>query len=210
MKGRLIDDEKTIYTIGYSGFPLNAFIQELKKHNINVVIDVRSSAYSERYPDYNKPNIEQTLKQIGIYYRNYTSEFGARQENRSFYSPEGYLDFDIFSKSNQFQSGVSKMVDSVEKGYKIAFMCAEKEPIQCHRAIMVARAFAKLGFTVIHLMPNGITKNQKTIEEELLKKYFPNINQLSLFDNRMSDEEYINAAYRKQNEQIGYHLEDEV
>lgn len=102
------------------------------------------------------------------------------------------------------------MINSTEKGYIIAFMCAEKEPIQCHRAILVARAFDKLGFTVIHLMPNGISKDQKTIEEELLKKYFPNINQLSLFDNRLPEEEYINAAYRKQNEQIGYHLEEEV
>lgn len=201
---------RTIYTIGYSGFPLNAFIQELKKHSISVVVDVRSSAYSERYPDYNKPSLQQALKQVGIYYRNYTLEFGARQEDRSFYSPEGYLDFELFSKSNQFQSGVTKMINSTEKGYIIAFMCAEKEPIQCHRAILVARAFDKLGFTVIHLMPNGISKDQKTIEEELLKKYFPNINQLSLFDNRLPEEEYINAAYRKQNEQIGYHLEEEV
>lgn len=201
---------RTIYTIGYSGFPLNAFIQELKKHSISVVVDVRSSAYSERYPDYNKPSLQQALKQVGIYYRNYTLEFGARQEDRSFYSPEGYLDFELFSKSNQFQSGVAKMINSTEKGYIIAFMCAEKEPIQCHRAILVARAFDKLGFTVIHLMPNGISKDQKTIEEELLKKYFPNINQLSLFDNRLPEEEYINAAYRKQNEQIGYHLEEEA
>ena len=113
---------RTIYTIGYSGFPLNAFIQELKKHSISVVVDVRSSAYSERYPDYNKPSLQQALKQVGIYYRNYTLEFGARQEDRSFYSPEGYLDFELFSKSNQFQSGVAKMINSTEKGYIIAFM----------------------------------------------------------------------------------------
>lgn len=202
--------KKEIFTIGYSGFSIEDFIQELINHRINVVIDVRSYAYSERYPDYNKITIEKSLNKEGIYYKNYAKEFGARQDNKSFYSSEGYLDFDVFAKSEQFQNGITKMVNSTEKGYKIAFMCAEKEPIQCHRAILVARAFDKLGFTVIHLMPNGITKDQKAIEKELLKKYFPNINQLSLFDNCMSDEEYINVAYRKQNEQIGYHLEEEV
>lgn len=202
--------EKTIFTIGYTGFALADFIQELKKHNINVVIDVRSSAYSERYPDYNKPSIESTLHKVGIYYKNYVREFGARQENRAFYSPEGYLDFDVFSRSQQFQDGVNKMVNSTDKGYRVAFMCAEKEPIQCHRAILVARAFDKLGFSVIHLMPNGVSKHQKEIEEELLKKYFPNRGQLSLFESSTSDEEYLNAAYRKQNEQIGYHLEEEI
>ena len=202
--------EKTIFTIGYTGFSLADFIRELKKHNINVVIDVRSSAYSERYPDYNKPSIESALHKAGIYYKNYVREFGARQDNKTFYSPEGYLDFDVFAKSEQFQNGVRKMVDSTEKGFKIVFMCAEKEPVQCHRAILVARAFDKLGFSVIHLMPNGITKDQKEIEEELLKKYFPNRGQLSLFESPMSDEEYINLAYKKQNEQIGYRLEEEV
>lgn len=201
---------KTLFTIGYTGFSLPVFIQELKKHDINVVIDVRSSAFSERYPEYNKPSLESALHKSGIYYRNYEREFGARQKNKAFYSPDGYLDFDIFSKSQQFQEGVEKMVDSIEKGFRIVFMCAEKEPVQCHRAILVARAFDKLGFSVIHLMPNGITKCQKEIEEELLRKYFPNRGQMSLFENLMSDEEYINLAYKKQNKQIGYRLEEEV
>ena len=199
---------KTIYTIGYSGFSLVDFIQELRNHNINVVIDVRSYAYSERYPDYNKTTIEKSLNKAGIYYKNYAKEFGARQDNMAFYSSEGYLDFDIFSKSEQFQNGVTKIVDSTEKGYKIVFMCAEKEPIQCHRTILVARAFDKLGFSVIHLMPKGITKNQRQIDEELLKKYFPNIGQMTLFDDQMSDEECLDAAYKKQNEQIGYRMEE--
>lgn len=202
--------EKTIFTIGYSGFLINDFISELKKYCINVVIDVRSYAYSERYPDYNKPAIEKELNKAGIYYKNYSKEFGARQDNKVFYSPDGYLDFDIFSKSEQFQMGVTKLVDSTEKGYRIVLMCAEKEPIQCHRAILVARAFYNLGFSVIHILPNGICKDQRIIEEEMLKKYFPNRNQLSLFDKQMPDEYYLNAAYKKQNEQIGYYLEEEL
>lgn len=161
-------------------------------------------AYSKRYPDYNKPNIEKTLKLAGIYYRNYATEFGARQENKVFYSSEGYLDFDVFSKSEQFQTGVKKMVNSAGKGYKIAFMCAEKEPIQCHRAILVARVFDKMGFSVIHLLPNGVEKDQRIIEKELLQKYYPNSDKMTLFGDQTSEEECIDAAYRKQNQQIGY------
>lgn len=200
--------EKTFFTIGYAGFLLDDFIKELKKYNIDVVIDVRSFPYSERYPDYNKPAIESALKNVGIYYKNYANEFGARQKNRAFYSSNGYLDFDVFSKSEQFQNGVEKMINSTKKGYTIVFMCAEKEPIQCHRTILVAREFDKLGFSVIHLMPNGITKDQRKIDEELLEKHFPNINQINMFEYQMSDEEYLDAAYKKQNEQIGYHLEE--
>ncbi len=201
--------KKTIFTIGYSGFTISNFIQELKKYNINVVIDVRSYAYSEKYPEYNKYTIKKILNEEGIYYKNYSKEFGARQEEKGLYSSNGYLDFDIFSKSEQFQMGVTKLVDSTEKGYRIVLMCAEKDPIQCHRAILVARAFYKLGFSVIHIMPNDISKDQKDIEKELLIKHFPDRNQVSLFNNQMSYDDYLNEAYKKQNEQIGYHLEEE-
>lgn len=200
--------EKVLYTIGYSGFSVDEFIEILQKNRINVVIDVRSLPHSERYPDYNKSNIERVLRQNCIYYRNYALEFGARQDNKAFYSSDGYMDFDAFSNSDQFLNGVAKMIKSAEQGYKIVFMCAEKEPIQCHRAILVARAFDKLGFSIIHLMPNGKTKNQREIDEELLKKYYPDINQITLYGDQMSDEEYLDAAYKKQNELIGYRMEE--
>ena len=72
---------KTLYTIGYSGFLVEEFIDALKKNNINAVIDVRSSPYSQFFSDYNKEPLEKTLKKEGIFYRNYSKEFGARQYN---------------------------------------------------------------------------------------------------------------------------------
>ena len=202
--------ENTIYTIGYTGFAIEDFIDTLKSHNINVVIDVRSSPYSERYPDYNKNAIEPKLKENGIYYRNYISEFGARQDNVKFYSDEGCLDFVLFAQSEQFLSGVEKIKNSVTKGYNIVLLCAEKEPIQCHRTILVARAFSDLGYNIVHLMPGNQTKTQKQIEQELLNKYFPNRGQMTLFTSSvMSDEECLVEAYKIQNKKIGYKLEGE-
>lgn len=202
--------DNTIYTIGYTGFTIDGFIETLKLHQINVVIDVRSSPYSERYPDYNKNAIEPKLKENGIYYRNYVSEFGARQENVNFYSEEGCLDFALFAQSEQFLSGVEKIKNSVSKGYNIVLLCAEKEPIQCHRTILVARVFSDLGYKIIHLMPDNQTKTQKQIEQELLNKYFPNRGQMTLFSTSvMSDEKCLVEAYKIQNKKIGYRLEGE-
>ena len=199
-----------IYTIGYTGFSVDEFINVLKDREINVVIDVRSTPYSERYPDYNKENLERVLKSNQIYYRNYIKEFGARQDNRNFYSSEGYLDFEVFSKSEQFLSGVEKIENSVAKGYKIVFLCAEKKPIQCHRTILVARAFHKLGYKVIHLLPDNATVTHKEIEIQLLNEYFPNRAQIDMFSTDVkTDEEYLNEAYKIQNKKIGYRIEDE-
>jgi hypothetical protein len=134
----------------------------------------------------------------------------ARQENVNFYSEEGCLDFELFAQSEQFLSGVEKIKNSVEKGYNIVLLCAEKEPIQCHRTILVARAFSDLGYKIIHLMPDNQTKTQKQIEQELLNKYFPNRGKMTLFSTSvMSDEECLVEAYKIQNKKIGYRLEGE-
>ena len=201
---------KYIFTIGYSGFSIEEFIKSLKQYNIKVVIDVRSSAYSERYPDYNKPNIENILKANRIYYRNYVTEFGARQDDLSFYNEDGYLDFEKFSKSEQFQLGIKKICNSIEQGYQVALMCAEIKPIQCHRTILVARTFHAKGFKVIHIIPGGKYITQNQVEDELLNTYFPQRGQLSLFSSsNITDEECICEAYRLQNKKIGYRKEDD-
>lgn len=92
----------TVYTIGYSGFSINDFIATLKANHISLVVDVRSQPYSQWFSDYNKETLERTLEQAGIYYRNYATEFGARQENRIYYSNEGYLDFEKFANRPNF------------------------------------------------------------------------------------------------------------
>jgi hypothetical protein len=88
-------------------------------------------------------------------------------------------------------------------------MCTEKDPLDCHRAIMVARAFNLAGVEVKHILPNGNIQIQAVLDKRLLEKYFPDRGQLSLFtyDNGMSDDEYIRRAYRKRNREIGYRLQ---
>ena len=200
-----------LFTIGYSGFSINEFIETLKNYSINVVIDVRSVAYSERYPTYNKDSLKEVLNANGILYRNYAKEFGARQDDPRFYNQDGYLDFELFSRSEQFKSGVEKIVKGCKLGYQFALMCAEKRPIQCHRAILVSRAFYNLGFSVIHFLPENKYTTQEMLENELLDMYFPQRGQIDLFSSEVkSDEEYINSAYRMQNKKIGYRKDDEI
>ena len=197
---------KDLFTIGYSGFPeVQDFIEELKHHGVEILIEVRSSPYSAYYPQYNRDQLTLKLKAAGIYYFNYAKQFGARQENESYYR-NGRLDFEVFSHSEPFLEGVL----SVEKSSaSIAFMCAEKHPSECHRAILVAKAFSDRGHRITHIKPDGVTLSQQDIDNELLETYFPNRAQASLFaeDNR-SEQEYIDLAYKLRNDEIGFRLED--
>ena len=201
---------KCIYTIGYAAFSLDSFIQKLKEYNITCLIDVRSNPIaSEYYKEYSRNFLEPVLKENHIYYRNYANEFGARQSNNKFYEKYGYLDFDEFIKTNQFYSGVEKINKGLNMGYNFVLMCAEKDPIMCHRAIMVARGMKNFNFGIKHIMPDESIQTQEELEERLLNIYYPNSCQLNLFETKSHDE-YINDAYAKQNAKIGYRKTKEV
>lgn len=197
---------KELYTIGYAGFPnTQDFLNTLKNNGVQILIDVRSSPFSAYYAAYNKDVLSNLLKENGIYYFNFARQFGARQESIDFYK-NGRLDFETFSSSEQFLDGVRKVDDS---NAVVAFMCAEKKPSECHRTILVAKAFSDKGQEVTHLMPDGERMTQHDVEQELLEAYFPDRAQASMFEEEnKSEEEYIVEAYRRRNDEIGFKWED--
>lgn len=195
----------TIFTIGYSGFTVGEFVDALIAHGVGAVFDVRSCPFSHYRPEFDAPAIEKTLAEAGIDYRNCAREFGARQEGREFYADEGFMIFGKFAASSQFRDGVNMVLEVMSERVP-ALMCAEKDPVNCHRAILVAREFHKLGCRVVHLMPGGDTFTQEDLERELLDMYFPDRRQVDLFTGWRSDDELIADAYKLQNEIIGWRL----
>lgn len=200
---------KDIYTIGYSCFKIDRFINVLKKYKITSLIDVRSNPNSKFYKDYDKSNLETFLKSHGIIYRNYKEEFGARQEDSKYYK-NGYLDFKEYTKSDSFLEGVRKVEAGMNLDYVFVFMCAEKDPSMCHRNIMVAREFYKLGYNIKNILSDETFESQESIEQRLVNQYFPNRNQLSLFSDNLSWEDMVNKSYDYRNQEIGYRIDDEV
>ena len=133
-------------------------------------------------------------------------------DRKSLYTKEGYRDFSLHYKTMSFQNGVNKLIKSMEQGYVFALMCAEKDPINCHRAIMVSRYFSKLGYMVTHIEPNGVEETQEDLDFRLLEKFFPDRNQLSLFAESFKPVDHdalVEKAYKMQNAVIGYRLEDD-
>lgn len=191
--------ESTIYTIGYRGFDIDDFIVVLLDHQVNILIDVRSKPYCKHHPWYDKPTLEETMKKVGIDYQNYIHEFGGRQEDECLYDETGVISYEAFAASKQFQSGVEKVRRHLSKGNTITFMCAEEEPLECHRAIMVARAFHESGYPVIHLLPGHREKTHSELEMELVKN-FPDSQCETNGNVRMC----LETAYRSQNQKIGY------
>lgn len=198
---------RTVYTIGYTSFSIDEFINQIQKYNIRCVIDVRSyPVASEFYHVYSRFSLEPILNKNKIIYRNYATEFGARQTDLSFYS-NNQLDFQKFIKSKNFIAGIEKIKKGIELGYTFALMCAEKNPINCHRAIMVGKGLRDSGIPVKHILPDKTLLSQQEIDDELLDIYFPNRKQLSLFEN-IDFDTMIEKAYCFQNKKIGYKIEE--
>lgn len=197
-----------IYTIGYSAFSIDSFVNILHTYKINSLIDVRSSPYSAFHTDYNKESLQSTLKANNIIYRNYKNEFGARQTECQYY-PNGYLSFPLFSKSEVFQTGMNKIINAMPLGYTFALMCSEKDPLTCHRTIMVAREFHKNNIAVKHILADGSTVSQEDIEKRLVEMYFPDRDQISFFGEAKPWEELVDESYAFQNEKIGYRLDSD-
>lgn len=198
----------TLYTIGHSQHNIEYFIYMLQKYGINYVLDVRSTPHSQFAENYNLENIKIALKKAGVEYSFMGSYFGARSEDINLYSKDGYLDFEKTRKSVKFQNGVNNVLKGIQEGNRITLMCTEKDPIECHRAIMVARTFHEKKINVQHILPDGSLQSHDVLNNRLLELYFPNRYQISLFPSEnKSDEEYLEEAYRNQNKKIGYHMD---
>ena len=202
--------KKKIYTIGYTAFvDVDDFVEALKENGVTCLVDVRSTPKSSYYKDFDSDALSARLKQERIYYRNYAYEFGARQDNRALY-PDGYLDFEKFSKTVNFKQGVTKLNAGIELNQTFALMCAEKDPYNCHRSIMVSRFLQDYDFEIQHIKGHDIYESQKDIEERLIDEYYPSRAQFSLLsENNMSDEECLAKAYAKRNREIGFKIEEE-
>jgi uncharacterized protein (DUF488 family) len=189
--------EKVIYTIGYSSFEIDAFIETLKKHKINAVVDVRSSPYSQYKSDFNRELLEEYLKKNHISYVFLGEECGARVSDNSCYI-NGKVDYALVAKTNLFKTGIQRLLNGAEK-YSLALMCAEKDPITCHRTILVCRNLLGEGVTIGHILENGNIEFHKDSEQRLLRIF--KLNHPELF---RSEQQRLDDAYARQGEKIAY------
>ena len=202
-------ETKELYSIGHSNISAEAFINLLKAHNITCVVDVRSAPYSKYVPQFNKDEFKKTLAVQEIQYVPMGEEFGARRSDPSLYNGKGYLDFEATAKSAVFLKGIERIAKGMLDGYRIALMCTEQNPLDCHRFSLVARSFAQFGFCVKHILQDGTLQTQEQVEDALLDAYFPQRAMVGLFeDGNENRGQLVAQAYALKNEEIGYHLRE--
>jgi uncharacterized protein (DUF488 family) len=150
--------EDAIYTVGHSTHPQERFINLLLSHGVTAVSDVRSKPYSRVNPQFNREQLKQALRMHEISYVFLGKELGARSDDPSCYE-DGKVQYDRLAKTPLFESAIKRILIGSQK-HRVALMCAEKEPLECHRTILVARHLVAAGAEVKHILADGRLESQ--------------------------------------------------
>jgi uncharacterized protein (DUF488 family) len=148
----------TLHTVGHSNHSIEKFVSLLTAHGVTAVADVRSRPFSRRHPQFNKDRLAAELARHDIAYVFLGKELGARTEDLSCYE-DGKVKYPRLAATALFKEGIARVLAGAQK-YRIALMCAEKEPLDCHRTLLVSRALEGLGASVAHILADGSVETQ--------------------------------------------------
>ena len=194
---------KLIYTIGHSTHTVERFIELLKLHDILAVCDVRSSPYSSYNPQFNREVIQSELKKKGLAYVYLGKELGPRSDDPGCYE-NGRVQYGLLAKTELFHEGIRRVKEGMN-AYRIALMCSEKDPVMCHRTLLVCRRLAADGVGVRHILDDaGIEEHEDAMTRlrRLLK-----LPEADLFT---SSEQMMDRVYDVQGKKIAYVIEEKA
>ncbi len=191
-----------LFTIGHSNLEAAAFLKLLRQHNVQTVADVRSSPYSQYTPQFNREVLQATLRPAGIGYVFLGDELGARRTEREVYE-NGQATYERIAQTSSFKSGLERVLRGLGK-FRLALVCAEKDPLTCHRTILVCRNLKNAGIEIQHIHSDGHLETHAEAEQRLLQTL-----KLPTEDFFRTHSEILNEAYALQGKKIAYAEEAE-
>ena len=190
-------NQPTLYTIGHSNHEWDVFAALLRQHSISAIADVRSSPFSRFNPQFNRELLERQLKVDGLQYVFMGRELGARRDEPECFEGR-QARYEKIAKSPMFLDGIRRLQSGVTK-HRIALMCAEKDPITCHRMVLVCRVIQAEGVECRHVLEDGSIETNAEAEERLLS--LAGLSELDLFRSR---DELLADAYEQQGLRIAW------
>ena len=195
---------RPLFTIGHSILEMGAFAKLLKDYGVELVADVRSVPQSARLPHFSHPALEKLLAAENISYLFLGEELGGRPDDADVYRTNGVVDYAARRRSYAFQRGVERLLKELEDR-SAAMMCAEEDPLQCHRFMMVCPELVKLGVGPLHIRKGGQIETQEAAEDRLLKANgLGSVATNTLFPQARSDA--LEDAYRLQAERFAFRV----
>ncbi|GHH02848.1 DUF488 family protein [Streptomyces rubradiris] len=184
-------------TIGHSTHDFAAFIELLQKNQVTAVADVRSAPASQFAPQFNRRSLDPGLHASGLKYVFLGKELGARTEDTTCYV-DGRVQYSRLAQTHAFASGIERLIKGARRE-RIAIMCTEGEPLNCHRTVLISRVLTQRGVTIHHIHGDGRVESHDAAMERLMAKF-------GLADPELfrTPAERLEEALSRQEERIAY------
>lgn len=143
-----------LFTIGHSNHETGRFIELLRRHQIDTLVDVRSAPYSRYCPHFNKPALEASLTAAGVRYVYLGDKLGGMPKDQLLYDDSGSPDYARIATAPFFVEGIRRLIDLLSDT-RCAMMCAEENPEHCHRHRLVEPALVAAGIDIQHIRGDG-------------------------------------------------------
>ena len=172
----------SVFTVGHSNLSGDGFDALLRRHGIEVLVDVRSYPRSRYCPRFDKEPLSAHLAGNGIEYHHFP-EFGGHRY-RTVAGDDGKearvrLTYEEIMRTPEFRDGMRDLRDCVRAGHRVVLMCSENDPMDCHRMVMLGRALAHpevygsraKPIDVRHIIRQGYTLSQDYFERRMVAAY---------------------------------------
>ena len=194
----------TILTIGHSNHTQEFFLELLTRHRVTALADVRSAPYSRFNPQFDREKLSEALRASTIKYVYLGEELGGRSDDQSCYE-HGRVRYDRLARTPLFRDGLHRVMRGAQE-YRVALMCAEKEPLHCHRTLLVGQELDQRGVDVAHILPDGRLEAHASAMTRLLAEF--NLeNDEDLFHGNRPRGELIVEAIAVQARRVGHAIE---
>jgi len=194
-----------VFTVGHSAMEASVLVKLLHHFEISLLIDVRSNPRSLRFPQFDREELTSSLKLADIQYLFLGEELGGRPEDLKAYRSDGLVDYRARRNSASFRMGIDRVIQELECR-DLALMCAEEDPLSCHRFLMICPELVSLGMDPKHVRKGGIVETQQAAEDRLLRtQKLAAVAGSSLFaDDRQSA---LESAYFEQSRKCAFRID---
>lgn len=196
-------DKPELFTIGHSDHEMPTFLALLAQHGVNAIADVRSQPYSRRQGQFNRETLAEALRCAGVQYVFLGRELGARRSERESYDGK-QARYDLIAQLPAFRDGLDRLRRGLAT-HRVAMLCAEKDPITCHRTVLVCRQLRRDPISIQHILADGSIETTEQAELRLLATV--GVPTEHLFMDRAA---LIEQAYDLQAERIAYSESEET
>jgi len=201
-------NHRRLFTLGHSNQEMSDLLGVLVRHEITVLCDVRSRPGSFRFPQFNREALEARLAAAKIRYEFFGEQLGGRPLDPCYYLPNGLVDYSTRRRAPDFLDAVDRAIARADEENAV-ILCAEEDPLHCHRFLLISPVLAQRGVLPLHLRRGGVVESHKDAEDRLLQLHgFADVTSDSLFSH--GREAALEDALRLQAEQYAFRTSPEA